>query len=151
MNMTIRKAVCGVVALTLASANLAFAQGRGERDQRADRRDDRVQRQDRERRGERDRADNRRRGGDYARHDNGRRGPPEWANNRYDRPVPQYRRWNKGDRIPLEYRDRQYIVSDWRAHRLPPPPRGHYWIQSGGDYLLVAIATGVILEFLLGQ
>jgi len=41
------------------------------------------------------------------------------------------------------------VVNDWRARHLSPPPRGYHWVQTGGDYVLVAIATGVILQLLL--
>ena len=58
--------------------------------------------------------------------------------------------FRRGGRLPPEYRSRQYVVDDWRAHRLQPPPRGYHWVQTGGDYVLVAIATGVILQFILG-
>jgi Ni/Co efflux regulator RcnB len=57
--------------------------------------------------------------------------------------------WHRGDRLPIEYRRHDYVVDDWRAHRLSAPPRGYHWVQVGGDYVLVAIATGVILELLL--
>ena len=60
-----------------------------------------------------------------------------------------YRRWSRGERLPPELRHRNYVVDDWRGHRLHQPPRGYEWVQSGGDYLLVAIATGVIAEILL--
>jgi Ni/Co efflux regulator RcnB len=39
-------------------------------------------------------------------------------------------------------------VSDWRSHRLNAPPRGYQWVQSGSDYLLVAVATGIIAQLL---
>ena len=55
----------------------------------------------------------------------------------------------RGDRLPWEYRQRTYVVEDWRGHRLSAPPRGYHWVQAGGDYVLVAIATGVILQLLL--
>ena len=32
---------------------------------------------------------------------------------------------------------------------LRPPPRGHHWVRADNDYLLVAIATGVILDMAL--
>jgi Ni/Co efflux regulator RcnB len=48
-----------------------------------------------------------------------------------------WHRWNRGERIPPEYRDRQYMIDDWRAHRLAPPPRGYHWVGVGGDYYLV--------------
>ncbi|WP_027802175.1 RcnB family protein [Paraburkholderia dilworthii] len=54
--------------------------------------------------------------------------------------------WRKGDRLPREYRDRQYVIDDWRAYRLAPPPRGYSWIGIGGDYLMVRISTGMILR-----
>jgi Ni/Co efflux regulator RcnB len=57
----------------------------------------------------------------------------------------------RGDRLPMNYRGRQYVVDDWRGHGLRTPPRGYHWVQTGGDYVLVAIATGVILELLLNR
>lgn len=55
----------------------------------------------------------------------------------------------RGGRLPPYYRTRHYVVNDWRVHHLRQPPRGYYWVQTGGDYLLVAIATGIIAEVLL--
>jgi Ni/Co efflux regulator RcnB len=57
----------------------------------------------------------------------------------------------KGGRLPQEYRNRQYVVDDWRGHRLSAPPRGYHWVQTGSDYVLVAIATGIIAQILLSQ
>jgi Ni/Co efflux regulator RcnB len=57
----------------------------------------------------------------------------------------------RGERMPPQYRTRQYIVEDWRGHNLSAPPRGYQWVQSGGDYVLVAIATGIILQLLLNN
>lgn len=54
--------------------------------------------------------------------------------------------WRKGDRLPPEYRDRQYVIEDWRAYRLAPPPRGYSWVGVGGDYLMVQISSGLILR-----
>jgi len=105
------------------------------------------------------------RGHDYRGHDN--RGPA----NRYDNVGYDYRNygyrdggyrghgrgvgpnhaWYRGDRMPSEYRTRHYVVDDWRGHHLYAPPRGYQWVQSGGDYLLVAVATGIIASILLNQ
>ena len=57
----------------------------------------------------------------------------------------------RGERLPAQYRHRQYVVEDWRGHRLSAPPRGYHWVQTGADYVLVAIATGVILQLLLSN
>ena len=54
--------------------------------------------------------------------------------------------WRKGDRLPPEYRDRQYVIDDWRGYRLAPPPRGYSWVGIGGDYLMVQLSTGVVLR-----
>ena len=59
--------------------------------------------------------------------------------------------WYRGGRLPSEYRSRQYVVDDWRSHRLYEPPHGYHWVQAGGDYVLAAIATGVIAAILLNQ
>jgi Ni/Co efflux regulator RcnB len=57
----------------------------------------------------------------------------------------------RGGRLPAEYRSRTYVVDDWHGHNLSAPPRGYHWVQTGSDYVLAAIATGVILDVLLSQ
>jgi len=59
--------------------------------------------------------------------------------------------WHKGDRIPASYRDKRYEVTDWKAHNLRQPPNGYHWVQVNGDYVLAAVATGVIADLLLGN
>ena len=59
--------------------------------------------------------------------------------------------FHRGERLPPGYRSRQYVVDDWRGHGLRPPPRGYHWVQTGGDYVLVAITTGLILDLLLSH
>jgi Ni/Co efflux regulator RcnB len=59
--------------------------------------------------------------------------------------------WQRGARLPSEYRGRQYEVADWHAAHLSAPPRGYHWVRAGDDYVLAAIATGVILDTLLSQ
>jgi Ni/Co efflux regulator RcnB len=68
---------------------------------------------------------------------------------RYQRGAGPYRNYYPGGRLPAEYQLRHYVVGDWRGHGLSAPPRGYHWVQTGGDYVLVAIATGVILQLLL--
>jgi len=57
----------------------------------------------------------------------------------------------EGARMPSQYRSNQYVVNDWRGHSLSAPPRGYHWVQTGSDYVLVAIATGVIMQLLLNN
>ena len=98
-------------------------------------------------RGEQERRDEERRGEE-------RRGPPagevrrEPARNEARRPPPHFADFHRGERLTQEYRHPNYVVSDWRAHRLHAPPRGYHWVEVGPDFLLVAIATGIIAEVL---
>ena len=57
--------------------------------------------------------------------------------------------WHKGDRIPASYRDKRYEVTDWKAHNLRQPPSGYHWVNVNGDFVLAAVATGVIADLLL--
>jgi Ni/Co efflux regulator RcnB len=74
-----------------------------------------------------------------------RPGPPPMRGSGPDR------RWMRGDRLPPAYRTNHYVVNDWRVHHLSRPPRGYHWVQYGSDYLLVAIATGVIMQLILAN
>ena len=90
------------------------------------------------------------------RHDNGNhygnRGNDErhgaYGDGNYGARGPKYHR---GGYIPREYRSRQYVVNNWHAHRLSAPPRGQQWVQVGSDYVLIAIATGIIAQLVLSQ
>ncbi|HEV7816914.1 MAG TPA: RcnB family protein [Janthinobacterium sp.] len=111
-----------------------------------------------------DQHDNRDHGHDNG-HDNGheqdRHDAPDRRNDRNDyHPVenrggergagPRHD-MRKGGRLPPEYNNRQYVVDDWRGHHLSAPPRGYHWVQTGNDYVLVGIATGIIANLLLNN
>jgi Ni/Co efflux regulator RcnB len=68
----------------------------------------------------------------------------------HDRGAGPQHNWHKGDRIPDTYRDKHYEV-DWRSHHLRQPPAGYHWVQVNGDYVLAAVATGVIADMLLNN
>lgn len=103
-------------------------EGRYERESRRDRRDDRRD----DRYSEYRRDDRRDRHGERAYYDGARH-------------------YHKGDRINSRYRDRVYYVNDWGHHHLHRPPRGHVWVQVGGDYVLMAVATGIIASIILNH
>ena len=109
----------------MATGQLAFAQGNSNHD-----RDDRGNKHDK-----RDHHDNR----NFGRSHNEER--------RKGRGVGPNHEYYRGDRLPAEYRHRHYVVSDWRGHHLSAPPRGYQWVQSGGDYILVSVGSGLILQF----
>jgi Ni/Co efflux regulator RcnB len=145
---SIPRTLTAVIAVSLAMAGSALAQSYGER---ADR--------ERYEQAQRDRWQDRR---DGARRDSGRR---DYGGRQYDRRDTRGRTYSdgrrdgrgagpnrsfyRGDRLPYEYRHRNYVVNDWRSHNLSAPPRGYHWVQTGADYVLVAIATGIILQLML--
>ena len=68
----------------------------------------------------------------YGYHDGGPRhhGRPHWQRgHRYDGPT--------------------YVVRNYGHYRLRPPPRGYHWVRANNDFLLVAVATGIILDVAL--
>jgi len=144
-NKTIAKAM---IAVMLAGSLPAIAQDRGYHDSRAqERREDRREMREERREDRRDYRDDRREARrDYRddrrddRHDNHR---ARGAGPRHD----LYR----GQRLPSNYHNRQYVVDNWRSHRLSAPPRGYHWVQVGGDYVLAAVATGIIASVLLNN
>lgn len=162
--------VVAVLALCLGVGGPAAGQrndDRNDRQGRGDQREDRAGRDDRG--GPGARPGNR---GHERRYDRGydRQPPPPapgWRANGSAREHQQWRetnRWRddgrgagpehrfyRGARLTPYYRQNQYIVDDWRGHRLYAPPRGQHWVQVGADYVLVAIATGVIVQLLLGD
>ncbi len=65
--------------------------------------------------------------------------PPGWVKNA----------WRKGDRLPLAELD-GYWVGDHARYHLHAPPPGHRWVRQADDrYLLVAVATGLIVDILM--
>lgn len=62
---------------------------------------------------------------------------------------PPPRRWARGQHLPHAYRHGPYRVVNWHHYHLGPPAPGHYWVNVGSDFLLVAAATGVIASIIL--
>ena len=136
--------VYAIAAATLGISSLSFAQDlrRGDRfdEPRIIRVDDRRDFRQERREDRRDFRQERR----ADRHDY-RHGPQVRY---YQARGPQFQR---GRYIPQEYRSRQYVVVNHQQHRLYAPPRGHQWVQVGGDYVLIAIATGLIANLILNN
>lgn len=129
--MKTNRFVCLVAAASLGLGSVsAFAQGHGPRDH------DRMGRQEHSQRGPGNR--------DWDR-DHGPRGHEVYH---YGARGPE---WRRGGRVPAQYRNHQYVVNNWRAHHLSAPPRGYHWVQVGNDYVLAAIATGIIAQLILSN
>ncbi|GGJ99217.1 hypothetical protein GCM10011394_05440 [Luteimonas terricola] len=70
-------------------------------------------------------------------HPSAYRGPPPWARGRH---------YGYAGYAPT------YVVRDYGPYGLRHPPRGYHWRRSdAGDFLLVAIATGIIADVILGR
>lgn len=165
-------AVAAVAGPIAASATAVQAQSWDRRESHADRRGDRWDQRDDRRDHRYDRRDQR--------YDNRNYPPPRphyppprhqsWDQSRYNGyyyqnrwyygppPVvyyshPQYRpgyvAWRRGAVLPPHYRG--YVIHDYHRYRLRPPPRGYAWHQVGNDYLLAAVATGIIFEIISGR
>jgi len=62
-------------------------------------------------------------------------------------------RWHRGERMSRAERSR-YVVADWRRHNLRAPGRGYQWVRSdrnSGDYILVALASGLIASVIAAR
>lgn len=68
--------------------------------------------------------------------------------NKQERQQPDFR---KGRPLPQQYRGAGYQVNDWKKHGLKAPPSGHRWMNVNGNYVLIAIATGVIASVIAHQ
>jgi Ni/Co efflux regulator RcnB len=136
--------VCALIALSLMTGPYALAQGNNDNDR--NNRDHQKQGQRADEQGQRN----------LQRQQPNRATNPGYGNNnqRYqeqERGAGPDHAFHRGGRMPIQYRSHQYVVEDWRSHNLSAPPRGYHWVQSGSDYVLVAIATGIILQLLLNN
>lgn len=61
-------------------------------------------------------------------------------------------RWARGYRIHDYGWAPTYVIVDYHRHGLRHPPRGHHWRRDDrGDWLLVAIATGIVVDVILNH
>jgi len=86
---------------------------------------------------------------DYDRHDYDRRDHVRHDNGRH---LGWYKQqWRRGERVPVVYLQPRYVIEDYRAYRLAPPPSGYGWVRpypDSNEYLLVQLATGLISQVL---
>jgi len=176
--MRINRLVAGAVAslLALGAVAPAFADNDRHRGHDRDRREWRDDRRDDRRDHRNDRRETRRDWRDDRRHD--RR---EWRDDRrhagYYRPAPPPRvvyrpayrpaygpayrpayghgpgyGWQVGHRYRDYYRGPIYVVNDYNSYHVRRPPRGHHWVRDDrGNLLLVAIATGILADFVINN
>ena len=144
--MKTRLIASALIALSVTASGSAFAQ-RGEYG------NDRYERNDRytqTHQRDNDRGDRYDRYDRYDRHDARRDDVRRYHRDDYRGGGPRHD-LRRGGRLSQEYRSNRYVVSDWRARHLSAPPRGHHWVRAGNDYVLAAIATGIIAQVLLNN
>ncbi|RYF39981.1 MAG: hypothetical protein EOO25_13655 [Comamonadaceae bacterium] len=143
--MTRITAIAAIAAASLSFASLSFAEGHDQRGHRGDgpRYDQRGPGQQ-----HRDLRQNGPRGFQHSQARNDRHDRYDRNERRHGARGPQFYR---GGHVPNVYRGQQYVVQDWRGHRLHAPQRGQQWIQVGADYALIAMATGVIAQLVLNN
>jgi Ni/Co efflux regulator RcnB len=138
--MNSKSVTSSLIALCLVASTSAFAQRNDNRNDGNDRNQhaqhDNNGQSDNQNRGRNDRND-------YAPRVQDSHNGPRGAGPRHD--------MRKGNRLSSDYRGNQYVVNDWRGHRLSAPPRGTHWVQAGSDYVLVGIASGIIAQVLLNN
>jgi Ni/Co efflux regulator RcnB len=53
--------------------------------------------------------------------------------------------WHSGE----HYSGSRHYVSNWSSYHLRQPPHGYEWVQDGSQFVLVAVATGIITDVIL--
>lgn len=62
--------------------------------------------------------------------------------------YPRYRTyWRQGGYVPVEYR--RYYVQDYYYYGLRPPPPGYRWVYADGNFVLMALASGLIAQLII--
>jgi Ni/Co efflux regulator RcnB len=60
--------------------------------------------------------------------------------------------WAKGQKMPKEYWGKDHEVADWQSHHLRKPPHGYHWVQDeDGNFILAAVAGGLIASVIAGH
>jgi Ni/Co efflux regulator RcnB len=152
-------------ALALVTAAAPFAAAADPPHGRNDRHEQRYEGRDRDRPDERRDWNNGRRDppGHVKRYDRSRadswRGRAEWSNYRGARsgywyapgygyrPVMRDYSWRRGGYVPTTYR--RYYVQDYGYYGLRAPPPGHRWVYADGNFVLMAVATGIIASVIM--
>lgn len=67
-----------------------------------------------------------------------------------DQQYVRHDEWKKGAHIKKEDWGRGVAV-DYRTYHLKAPPRGYEWRQVDGNYVLAAVATGVIASAIVAS
>ena len=73
--------------------------------------------------------------------------PKHYVEKKASKAQPKYKqqhRWNKGQKFDQRYAVNYRVINNPKTYKLYNPPRGHQWVQSGNDAVLIAITGGLI-------
>lgn len=60
--------------------------------------------------------------------------------------------YRAGERLPSQYRSKSHYVDNYSQYHLRKPPAGHRWVRDdGGNFVLIAVTTGLITQILSGN
>lgn len=66
----------------------------------------------------------------------------------YYRANPAWRAgWRRGGYVPGPYR--RFYVQDYGYYGLRPPPPGYRWVYADGNFVMMALATGLIADVII--
>jgi Ni/Co efflux regulator RcnB len=68
----------------------------------------------------------------------------------HDHPYVRHDEWRKGYHMKQEDWSRGERI-DYRTYHLRQPPRGYEWREVDGNYVLAAVATGVIASAIIAS
>jgi hypothetical protein len=60
---------------------------------------------------------------------------------------PGWHQWHQGE----HYHGDRYAVHNWQHYHLRPPPPGYEWVQDGGQFVMIAVATGIIADIIVNS
>jgi Ni/Co efflux regulator RcnB len=55
--------------------------------------------------------------------------------------------WHRGD----HYNGPRHVVRDYDRYHLRRPPRDYEWVHANGQFVLLAVTTGLIADILLNR
>lgn len=58
--------------------------------------------------------------------------------------------WRRGEHLHDHYRGHVTVINNYHDYRLREPPHGYHWVRDDdGNFVLAAIATGLVADIAL--
>jgi Ni/Co efflux regulator RcnB len=138
--MKIKSVITAILAVTMGMGGVSFAHARDHRGHRNDHAQNQQERHhdQGERRNDRNRHHHKRAENPHERQHERHQSHSDYYYQHDARGAGPDHAFYRGGRLSGEYRSRQYVVDDWRGHRLSAPPHGYHWVQTGKCHALIA-------------